>query len=127
MESLQAIDALAALAQPTRLECFRLLVRHEPDGMAAGDVARELGVPQNTMSAHLAVLTRAGLARSERRSRSIIYRADLGRLRALTLFLLKDCCGGRAELCGPLLAELAPCCPADDARTEKPQREKDMP
>ena len=111
MESDAAILAFAALAQPTRLDVFRLLVRHEPDGMAAGDIARQLDVPQNTMSAHLATLSRAGLVTSERQSRSIIYRADLDRLQALVLFLLKDCCGGRADLCEPLLAELAPCCP----------------
>ncbi|MFN7104946.1 MAG: ArsR/SmtB family transcription factor, partial [Pseudorhizobium sp.] len=67
-------------------------------------------VPANTMSAHLGVLSRAGLIRSQRHSRSIVYRADLDRLRELVLFLLKDCCEGRAELCQPLLAELAPCC-----------------
>jgi ArsR family transcriptional regulator, arsenate/arsenite/antimonite-responsive transcriptional repressor len=100
-----ATAALAALAQPTRLETFRLLVRHEPDG-------RQLDIPQNTMSAHLAVLTRAGLAMGERHGRSIIYRADLGRLRDLTLYLVRDCCGGNAELCAPLIAELAaPCRP----------------
>jgi ArsR family transcriptional regulator len=102
---------LAALSQPTRLKVFRLLVRHESDGLAAGEVARQLDIPQNTMSAHLAVLTRAGLAMGERHSRSIIYRADLNRLRELTLYLIKDCCGGNAELCAPLIAELsAPCC-----------------
>jgi ArsR family transcriptional regulator len=109
-----AISALAALSQSTRLETFRLLVRHEPAGLPAGEIARQLDVPQNTMSAHLAVLTRAGLATGERHSRSIIYRADLNRLRELTLYLVKDCCGGRAELCGPLVADLAaPCCPPD--------------
>jgi len=85
-------------------------VRHQPDGLPAGEIARLLDVPQNTMSAHLAVLARVGLVRSERRSRTVIYRADLARLQALMLFLVKDCCGGRAELCEPLLAELAPCC-----------------
>jgi ArsR family transcriptional regulator len=93
--------ALAALAQPTRLETFRLLVRHEPDGLPAGEVARQLNIPQNTMSTHLAVLTRAGLAIGERYSRSIVYRADPGRLRELTLYLVKDCCGGNAELRAP--------------------------
>jgi ArsR family transcriptional regulator, arsenate/arsenite/antimonite-responsive transcriptional repressor len=68
-------------------------------------------VPQNTMSTHLAILTRAGLIIGERRSRSIIYRASLDRFRQIALFLLKDCCGGRAELCAPLIAELSPCCP----------------
>ena len=110
MESESAILALAALAQPTRLEVFRLLVRHEPEGRPAGAIAEAVGVPANTLSSHLAVLARAGLVRSERRSRSIIYRAALEGLRAVVLFLLKDCCGGRADICAPLLAELAPCC-----------------
>ena len=110
MENIVAITALAALAQTTRLDTFRTLVRHEPDGVPAGELARMLDVPQNTMSAHLATLSRAGLVKSERQSRSIIYRADLNGLRELTLFLLKDCCGGSAELCAPLIAELTPCC-----------------
>lgn len=110
MESESAIAALGALAQATRLDVFRLLVRHAPDGMAAGEIARALDVPQNTMSAHLGILARAGLVRSERQSRSIIYHADLAGLRALTLFLVKDCCAGSAELCAPLIAELTPCC-----------------
>ena len=111
METEPAILALAALAQSTRLEAFRLLVRHEPGGLPAGEIANHLAIPANTLSSHLGVLTRAGLIKSERRSRSIIYRADLDRFRDLVLFLLKDCCGGRADLCEPLLAELAPCCP----------------
>jgi ArsR family transcriptional regulator, arsenate/arsenite/antimonite-responsive transcriptional repressor len=112
-----ATSALAALAQPTRLETFRLLVRHEPDGLPAGEIARQLDIPQNTMSAHLAVLARAGLAVGARHSRSIIYRADLNRLRDLMLYLVRDCCGGNAALCAPLIAELsAPCCPAEGAR-----------
>lgn len=110
-----ATSVLAALSQATRLETFRLLVRHEPDGLPAGEIARRLAVPQNTMSAHLAVLARAGLAVSERHSRSIIYRANLNRLTELMLFLVKDCCGGRAELCAPLIAALTPCCPALEA------------
>ena len=110
MESESAISALGALAQGTRLDVFRLLVRHEPDGRAAGEIARQLDVPQNTMSAHRGILARAGLVRSERHSRSVIYRADLDGLRALMLFLVRDCCAGSAELCAPLVAELAPCC-----------------
>lgn len=105
----QAIASLAALAQPSRLGGFRLLVEHEPEGLPAGEIARRLGVPQNTMSVHLAILTRAGLLRSERRSRQIIYRADIESLRALTDFLAKDCCGGRPELCGPLADKLLGC------------------
>src|SRR3546814_7743442 len=98
-----------ALAQSTRLDSFPLLVRHTPDGLPAGEIAHQLVVPQNTMSAHLGILARAGLVRSERHSRSIIYRADLDALRALMLFLVKDCCGGRAELCHPLADELLAC------------------
>ena len=110
MENEDAIAALAALAQSTRLDTFRLLVKHEPDGIPAGELARILDVPQNTMSAHLATLSRAGLVNGERQSRSIIYRADLDRFRELTLFMIKDCCGGSAELCAPLIESLAPCC-----------------
>lgn len=101
---------MTALSQATRLDTFRLLVRHEPMGLPAGEIARELGVPQNTMSSHLGVLARAGLVQSERQSRSIIYRADLDGLRDVILFLLKDCCNGNAALCEPLIAELTPCC-----------------
>ncbi|OYR19064.1 ArsR/SmtB family transcription factor [Brucella thiophenivorans] len=110
MDNTSAITALSALAQTTRLETFRLLVRHEPDGVPVGELAKLLDVPQNTMSAHLATLSRAGLVKGERQSRSIIYRADLSGLRDLTLFLVKDCCGGSTELCAPLIAELTACC-----------------
>jgi ArsR family transcriptional regulator len=110
MDSTDVISALAALAQPTRLDTFRLLVKREPEGVPAGELARTIEVPQNTMSAHLAILSRAGLIIGERRSRSIIYRANLDRFREVTLFLVKDCCGGRADLCAPLIADLTPCC-----------------
>ena len=110
MESENAILALAALAQSTRLEVFRLLAKHEPRGLAAGDIARALAVPQNTMSSHLSVLSRAGLVSAQRFSRSIVYRADLARFRAVVLFMLKDCCDGRPEICAPLIESLTPCC-----------------
>jgi ArsR family transcriptional regulator, arsenate/arsenite/antimonite-responsive transcriptional repressor len=114
MDTIEAIASLAALAQSTRLDTFRLLIEREPEGVAAGELARHMAVPQNTMSAHLSILARAGLVSGERQSRSIIYRANLARLRELTLFLLKDCCGGRPEVCAPLLADLAPCCEKAD-------------
>src|SRR6202050_4573073 len=95
MEQEQAILAFAALAQPTRLSVFRLLGQHEPDGLAAGDIATALAVPQNTMSAHLSILARAGLVTSERKRRSIIYRANLATFQDLTSFMVEDCCGGR--------------------------------
>jgi ArsR family transcriptional regulator len=116
MESEDVILALAALAQATRLEVFRLLVKQEPKGLAAGDIARALAVPQNTMSSHLAVLSRAGLVSAQRFSRSIVYRADLARFRAVVLFMLKDCCDGRPEICAPLIEDLAPCCPPKTKR-----------
>jgi DNA-binding transcriptional ArsR family regulator len=110
METSDAITALAALAQVTRLDTFRLLVKHEPNGVPAGELARAVGVPQNTLSAHLAVLSRAGLVIGERQSRSIIYRANIAAFQELTLFMIQDCCGGSAELCGPLIESLQPCC-----------------
>jgi ArsR family transcriptional regulator len=110
MDAVDAIAALAALAQPTRLETFRLLSAREPGGVAAGELARLVGVPQNTMSTHLGILVRAGLVAGERQSRSIIYRASLERFREVALYLLRDCCGGRPEICAPLIADLTPCC-----------------
>lgn len=111
MDNERVILALAALAQSTRLDVYRRLVEAEPLGLPAGEIARQLAVPHNTMSSHLSILSRAGLVRSERFSRSIVYRADLDALRSTIAFLLKDCCGGRPEICAPLLAELSPCCP----------------
>lgn len=118
MDELVALSALGALSQPTRLQCFRLLVTREPDGVPAGELARLVGVPQNTLSTHLSILANAGLVHGERHSRSIIYRANFDRLRELVLFLLKDCCGGRAELCAPLIADLSPCCPPNEPLQE---------
>ncbi len=110
MDELDAITAFAALAQPTRLQTFRLLVQREPEGVPAGELAQAIGIPQNTMSAHLSILARAGLILGERHSRSIIYRAQMPRVQALATFLIKDCCGGRPEICAPLIADLSPCC-----------------
>jgi len=111
MDSEKVVLALAALAQPTRLEAFRLLVKHEPHGLPAGEISHALAVPHNTLSAHLSVLSRAGLVTSKRSSRSIIYRADLQEFQKTALFLLQDCCGGRPEVCAPLIDSLTPCCP----------------
>ena len=111
MESEDAILALAALAQSTRLDVFRLLAKHEPGGLAAGDIAKALAVPQNTMSSHLSILARAGLVTAQRVSRSIIYRADLTRFQTVVLFMLQDCCDGRPEICAPVIESLTPCCP----------------
>lgn len=110
MDDIETIAALAALAQPTRLAAFRLMVAREPAGIPAGELAALLAVPQNTLSGHLAVLVRAGLAHGERHSRSILYRADLDRFRAMTLHLVQDCCAGRPEICVPIIRGLTPPC-----------------
>lgn len=104
MDIFNAIRALSALAQESRLEAFRLLIRAGSDGMAAGDIARALDVPHNTMSSHLSLLANAGLVRWRRNGRSIIYSVDLDGMRALLSFLMEDCCQGRPELCAPPVA-----------------------
>jgi DNA-binding transcriptional ArsR family regulator len=105
-----AIAALTALAQPKRLTVFRQLVGKYPKAAAAGELARQCGVPHNTMSNHLAVLTRAGLLAVTRQSRSMLYRADINSFRALVLFLTRVCCGGRPEICAPLFDPSASDC-----------------
>ncbi|AJD50423.1 MULTISPECIES: ArsR/SmtB family transcription factor [Thalassospira] len=100
MEINTAISALGALAQEHRLAAFRILVRVGEDGMAAGDLARSIAVPHNTMSTHLSVLSQAGLITSQRNGRSIIYRIVPDVMRDLLGFLADDCCQGRPELCG---------------------------
>ncbi len=122
MDSEQAILSFASLAQPTRLDVLRLLIEHEPDGLPAGDIARRMAVPHNTMSTHLAILSRAGLIEAERHSRSIIYRAKLNAVRQLAGYLVKDCCGGRPEICAPLIADLSPCCTPRNGATKEPAR-----
>ena len=99
MDELEATQALGALAQPTRLAVFRLLVREGPDGLPAGEVAARIGVQPATLSFHLAQLERAGLLVSKRRSRQIFYAADFAAMRGLVGFLLDDCCHGRPEIC----------------------------
>jgi len=112
MESNEAIDAFSALAQPTRLDVYRRLVRAGPEGLPAGGVAKALDVPANTMSTHLAILERAGLVASRREGRLVYYTAAFDRVRALIGFILEDCCAGNPHVCSPV-AELArqACCP----------------
>ena len=101
MENDNAVDVFGALAQSTRLRAFRALVNREPDGISAGELARIIDVPPNTLSAHLTVMANAGLVTAERRSRSIIYRADIRAFQSVAVFLLEECCGGRPEICAP--------------------------
>jgi len=120
VEANDAIEGLGALAHPGRLAVFRLLVQAGAEGLPAGDVARSLDTPANTMSSQLAILTRAGLIGSRREGRSIIYAADYGRISALLGFLMEDCCQGRAEICAPLsqiaAGKGAACNPKKDQR-----------
>jgi DNA-binding transcriptional ArsR family regulator len=110
MEKDEAIRALSALAHPGRLDVFRLLVRAGPDGMAAGEIARAIDSPPSSLSANLTLLSNAGLIASRRDGRSIIYRAAYDQMTGLLAFLMEDCCGGKPEICAPLVAAaINPC------------------
>lgn len=110
MDTTQALRIFAALSQDTRLMVFRLLMQTGPEGLPAGEIAERLEVRQNTMSSHLSILAHSGLVRSERFSRVIRYSVDFDAMRGLLAFLLEDCCGGRKELCQPLIDEIACAC-----------------
>ena len=107
MDELQAVFAFSALSQPTRLEVVRLLVKAGANGRLSGEIGDELGVRQNTMSANLNILARAGLIRNERQGRAVRYFADMDGIRRLLAFLLQDCCGGKPELCRTVLDQIA--------------------
>lgn len=110
MDANNAIIVLAALAQEHRLTAFRLLAATGETGMAAGELARQIGIPHNTMSSHLAILSNAGLITATRDGRSMIYRIIPEAMRELLGFLTDDCCQGRPELCGIIPATKAGCC-----------------
>lgn len=100
MEIKQAVIALTALAQESRLRVFRLLVPTGETGMAAGDIAQRLDIPSATLTFHLKELSHAGLVESRREGRSIIYSLRVDGMRDLLTFLARDCCQGHPELCG---------------------------
>jgi DNA-binding transcriptional ArsR family regulator len=110
MESTDAVTALAALAHDTRLALFRTLISAGPEGVAAGDLARTVGVAASTLSHHLASLEHAGLVSATRRQRHILYAIRIDSVRALLAFLIEDCCQGAPELCG--IAPTPLCTPA---------------
>jgi DNA-binding transcriptional ArsR family regulator len=122
METTAAVKRLSALAQDARLEVFRLLVKAGPDGLPAGEIARSLDTPANTMSAQLLVLSNAGLIRARRDGRSIIYAIDYPAMSDLLVFLTEDCCAGRTEICAPLLSVATSCCQPNGANHEAPAR-----
>ena len=93
-----------------RIDVFRLLVKAGEDGMLAGEIAETLGVRQNTMSSNLTILLRSGLIQNRREGRAIRYFADFEGIRGLLGFLMEDCCGGRADLCQPIINEIACAC-----------------
>ena len=102
--------AFAALAQPTRLKAFRKLIAAHPNGLPAGEIAAFCKVPHNTMSTHLAALMRGGLIAVARDGRSMNYRANLDGFRGLIDFMLRDCCGGRPDICAPVVDGFAAGC-----------------
>ncbi len=105
METKDAIEALSALAQETRLKVYRLLVEAGPDGLPAGRIGEELDLPPATLSFHLAHLARAGLARSRQEGRFVIYSADFQNMNALVGYLTENCCGGQS--CAPSVKPVA--------------------
>ena len=114
MDSPEAVAALGSLAQEHRLAIFRLLVQAGKTGLPAGAIAEALGVPNSSLSFHLAHLTRAGLIKQERQSRSLIYSANYAGMNALVGFLMENCCAGAS--CTPQ----ADCAPAETS--PKPKR-----
>ena len=116
MELKDAAAGFAVLAQETRLNLVRLLASRGASGLAAGEIADNLGVAPSTLSFHLAALEQAGLVLSTRQGRRIIYAVRFIRLRQLLAFLSETCCGGRPELCTPLVEEITPLCsPLEEA------------
>ena len=121
METKQAVSALSALAHEGRLTIFRELVQAGPEGLAAGEVARRVGIPPNTLSASLTILSYAGLVSSRRVGRSIIYAASYDGMSNLLGYLAQDCCNSRPEVCAPLASIVsgAACCAADQLQPLK--------
>ncbi len=106
MDQNNAIDVFSALAQPTRISVFRLLVQIGPQGLPALEISRRLGVVPSTLSGHFAILKRSGILTATRHQREIHYAANLAAVNELIEFLLSDCCGGQISNCGDILSLL---------------------
>lgn len=126
MDSHTALKRLSAIGQEARLDVFRLLVKAGPEGLAAGEIARALGIAPNTLSAQLLILANAGLVKARRDGRFLFYAIAYDAMRDLLVFLTEDCCGGRAEMCAPLAAiannSTSCCTPTIGAKHETPAR-----
>ncbi len=103
MTNSDAVTALAALAQDSRLAIFRLLVQNAPAGLTVGVIAEQLELPAPTLSFHLKTLTHAGLISTVQEGRFVRCRAEMGRIDGLVGFLTDNCCGGHPEVCKPLV------------------------
>jgi DNA-binding transcriptional ArsR family regulator len=112
MDALAALLMFESLASSARLDAFRLLVRHHPDGLVAGAIATALDIPANTLSFHLKAMSHAGLVTATPEGRYLRYRANLDRMRAMVAFLTEECCGGAATC----IDELPACCPEPEPR-----------
>ncbi len=99
MESVEAVRALSALAQPTRLSLYRLLVSCGPEGMTAGQIAETLGVSPATMSFHFRTLSHASLIESRQDGRFVYYAANFAVMNDMVAYLTENCCGGNADAC----------------------------
>jgi len=119
VEEADALAAFGALAQETRLRVVRLLVKAGPEGVPAGRIAEAVGVSASNISFHLKELERAGVVVARREARSIVYAADLPALSGLVRFLMEDCCGGRPEICAPILADFPNCSPRPEPAPTK--------
>lgn len=120
METEHAIDALSALAQPTRLALFRWLIRQQPEAASAGAIGKALDLAPATLSFHLGILERAGLIAHEKRGRSRLYRARLDTMNALTGYLIEDCCDGNPAACPETLPGALCGTTADRSRRRSP-------
>ncbi len=122
MEQNAAIDVFSALAQPTRISVFRLLVQAGPAGLPALEISRRLGIVASTLSGHLAILKRSGILTATRHQREIHYAANLPAVNELIAFLLSDCCGGQVSNCADILSLLNLEIASDNASSETGQQ-----
>ncbi|MEQ8332471.1 metalloregulator ArsR/SmtB family transcription factor [Nisaea sp.] len=109
MNDHEAIAALGALAQESRLQVYRRLMKAGPSGISAGDLAEQIGVSRSSLSFHIAQLERAGLVQARKQHRNIFYSVEIDAMRQLLIFLTQDCCNGSPDICGDLVVTAAFC------------------